>query len=120
MILLPTDDVALYLSAEVDEHGWATEPNIPEWTGRGSLQLINGLTGTDAASSGGHGPFDPSAVGLGRVYLPPDAPAADGMTLGCRDTLYALSSVRLIPDPTGLTADAIVADVSAMTDWPTS
>lgn len=119
-VLLPTDDLALYDETLGDEHGWV-EPadGAALWEGRGSLQLAPGTTGVDAAGTGGAGPFAPLSVQSGAVYLPPDAPARDGLVLTARGARFVLSSTRATPDPVGGGADCIVATATAISGWPT-
>lgn len=119
-VMLPTDDLAIYSSEAVDGHDWA-DPELEGrlvWSGRGSLQLNPGLVAVDAGAGGGRGPFDPSAAELGRVILPPDAGAADGMVLAARDRRYALSQVYDVRDPAGDWLNCQVATVSEVDRWP--
>jgi hypothetical protein len=109
MILLPTDDLVLYERGQADEHGWVQPGGEMAWAGRGAVQLAAGVTNSDAGSGGGHGPHDPASAELGTVYLPVDAPAADGMVLEARGRRYTLGQTRFIPDPTGGGADCQVA-----------
>lgn len=119
MILLPTDDCALYGQPPVaDEHGFIEAPTEAAWEGRGSLQLAGGITGTDASDAGGHGPWGPASDALGTVYLPPESEAVDGMVLVSRDTSYTLSATHLVRDPIGAGSDAIVANVTEFDGWP--
>lgn len=118
-LLLPTDSAELFAAGSADEHGWvASDDTASLWSGPVSLQLGPGYTGLRAADEGGRGPFDPSSHELGSVYLPEDAPAADGMTIAVRGTVFALSAVRLVPDPIGGVAGCLVASVSEVGTWP--
>jgi hypothetical protein len=120
-LLLGADEIALYPpAASADAHGWAEPGTAPSWTGTGNLQLVPGPSDPLAAGGGGHGPFDPNALPAGQVFLPPDAPLAEGCALFMRGTWYAASQVRLIADPRGpaggLTCWA--ASVIGTGDWP--
>jgi hypothetical protein len=117
-VLLPTDDVALFAAGVPDAHGWvgAGDDNAaaPMWSGRGALQLSAGITAPGASQGGGAGPFAPAMTPLGSVFLPPDAPVADGMVLTARGRRYVLSSTHLVVDPIGAGNDCMVASVSEL------
>lgn len=120
MLLLAADTVELYAKpGAADAHGWA-EPGSapPAWTGAGNLQLAPGTADARSSERGGHGPFDPAATGQGTLFLPPEANPAAGMTALVRGTVWALSQVRKIADPTGGTLDCWAAAASAVSTWP--
>lgn len=108
-VLLATDRLELYPPAGADDHGWALGGSEPVWSGRGALQLGAGSTAVGANLAGGHGPHDPLSSPVGAVYLPADAPAADGMVLSARGARYTLGSTRLVTDPAGAGAECITA-----------
>jgi hypothetical protein len=117
-VLLPTDDLVLYPAGVPDAHGWVTAGDTagadPTWSGRGALQLDAGVTAPGASQGGGAGPFDPARTPLGAVFLPPDAPALDGMVLSARGRRYVLSGTRLMVDPVGAGTDCVVATVTEL------
>lgn len=114
-VLLATDDVELYpASGAGDSHGWVEQPTEPpSWAGRGALQLGAGTSDPRAAEGGGAGPFAPTVVAAGVLYLPPDAAPADGMVAVIRGASWVLAQVRYVPDPIGGSLDCYVASVSS-------
>lgn len=113
-VLLASDELTLYRAEGKDAHGWALPGSTPAWTGKGSLQLTAGLTDQGATFFGGAGPYDPARAQQGTVYLPPDAPAVEGMVLVARDHPYVLGALRFVGDPVGAGADCLVASVSEL------
>jgi hypothetical protein len=118
-VLLPTDFVELYAPGELDGHGWRDKSADVVWSGYGNLQLLASSSDPRAASGGGRGAYDPNYADAGDLYLPAEAPAANGQTAVIRGRLFALANVRTIIDPTippggiGCTA----AHVSATDVW---
>lgn len=117
-VMLATDELELWPAGDDDAHGWTVDGARPTWTGRGSLQLNPGLVAVDAMVGGGSGPNSPAGAKLGRVILPPDAPAVDGMGLGARGRRYVLSQVYNVADPAGAGLEVVVATVSEVNRWP--
>jgi hypothetical protein len=103
LVLLPTDEVTLYVPDDADTHGWTLPPEpIPYWVGQASVQLSFGSTNVGAESAGGHGPFAPSTALAGSAYMPREAQPRDGMVLVTSDARQYICSVcRWVPDPTG-------------------
>jgi hypothetical protein len=105
MLLLARDPVTLYASASGDSHGWATgDPGPPLWTGTGNLQRAPGRSDPLAGDAGGGGPFAPASIATSVLFLPPDAPVADGLIADVAGQRFALSQTRIVADPRG-TAD---------------
>jgi hypothetical protein len=100
-LLLAADEVALYPPGGADPHGWALPGAAPSWRGRGSWQPGPGASDPGAADRGGHGPQGPATVALGQLFLPPEAPVADGVVALVGGRRYALSQTRLVRDPRG-------------------
>lgn len=117
-VMLATDELELWPAGDDDAHGWTAAGARPAWTGRGSLQLTPGLVDVGASVRGGSGPNNPAGAELGRVILPPDAPAVDGMGLEARGRRYVLSQVYNVADPAGAGLDVVVATVSEVSRWP--
>jgi hypothetical protein len=121
-LLLAADQVDLYPpSAGTDAHGWAVPGTAPPaWAGLGNLQLGPGPSDPRAAEGGGAGPFGPAAADHGTLYLPTDAPAADGCVAVVRGQAYVLSGTRLVPDPAAPDGGAScqAADVAGTARWP--
>jgi hypothetical protein len=119
-LLLAPDQVELYPPSGADAHGWALPGTAPSWSGTGNLQLSPGISDPHAADRGGAGPHGPAAVDDGTLYLPAEAPVTEGCGALIRGRMFALSNVRLIPDPTypagGLTCWA--ARASDTGGWP--
>jgi hypothetical protein len=111
-VLLAPDDVELYEPGGTDEHGWRLPGAVADWRGRGSLQLVSGLSDPRATDRGGHGPHDPRAAQTGTLFVPADARPRDGMTAVVRETVFVLSQVRLVPDPVGSGLDCYAATVT--------
>lgn len=112
-VLLAPDHVELYpASGAADAHGWAQPGGRADWCGRGSLQLVSGLSDPRASDGGGRGPYAPRRVESGSLFLPVDARPADGMTAIVRDRAFVLSQVRYIPDPVGSGLDCYAATVT--------
>jgi hypothetical protein len=121
MLLLGRDDVTLYGPSTVDDsYGWAEPPpdDVPVWAGVGNLQLTGGISDPRASTGGGSGPFDPARPQAGQLFLPLDAPAAEGCTVDVRGQRYALSQTHLVADPIGLGLDCTVATVVEVGSWP--
>jgi hypothetical protein len=113
MILLPTDFVELFAPGHTDGHGWRLPQDAePYWSGGGSLQLAAGRS-DPRARTGGFGPSDPIAAETGVLYLPPAASPAEGSGARIRGSLFTLSQVRLVSDPTGGGLGCWAATVSA-------
>lgn len=118
-LLLAADHVTLYPAGATDAHGWALPGATPAWQGEGSLQPGPGRADPAAAQGGGHGPYDPAHGALATLYLPPDAPVADGMTAEVGGQQFALSQARLVTDPLGTSAlDCWVATATGTDTWP--
>jgi hypothetical protein len=103
-LLLAPDYVALYTPpGTADEHGWALADAAaePDWAGQGSLQRAPGRSDDAAGQGGGHGPRDPAASALAVIFLPTDAPVADGTIAEVGGQWWALSQTRLVGDPRG-------------------
>jgi hypothetical protein len=98
-LLIARDEIALYPPAGRDGHGWALPGSVPVWRGRGSLQATPGQSDTQAADGGGHGPHGPARTPGAVLYLPPEAPAGDGMTALIGGKPWALSQCRMVTDP---------------------
>jgi len=119
---LAADEVTLHPPGDLDEHGWRNPDDfpVPAWTGTGNLQLAPGVSDPRAAAGGGHGPHGPARDETGTLYLPADAPAADGWTAQVRGRVFVLSQVRLITDPAspggGIACQA--ATVTTTDTWP--
>jgi hypothetical protein len=109
-LVLATDLVDLFPPGGLDEYG-SREPGggRPVWTGAGNFQLGPGRSDPRAAAGGGRGPDDPAATETGTLYLPPESGAVDGWSARVRGRLFALSSVRLVVDPTGGALDCLAA-----------
>lgn len=104
-LLLAADAVTLYAATGADGHGWATaDLSTPLWSGAGSLQTSAGRVSALAGDGGGAGPYSPAHSSSAQLYLPPDAPVADGVIAEVRGEHYALSQSRLVTDPTGSAA----------------
>ena len=119
-LLLARDAVTLFPPAGPDDgHGWATPAPSAVWAGTGNFQARPGRTMTQAADAGGHGPFDPLAGAAGVLYLPPDAPVADGMVAELRGERFALSQTYRVPDPLpGGALDCWAAIATGLDGWP--
>ena len=119
-LLLAPVTVTLYEEAAApDGHGWAV-PDLsgPVWAGAGSLQSQPGRTDAGADQGGGHGPYEPRSGALATLYLPPDAPVADGVIAEVGGQHYALSQARPVTDPTGTGAlDCWVATATGTDKW---
>jgi hypothetical protein len=101
-LLLAVDQVELFAPPPgSDEHGWALEPTAQVWTGPGNLQRAPGRADAYAGTGGGHGPYDPAHSSLAVLYLPPDAPVADGVLAVIGGQSFALSQARYVTDPRG-------------------
>ena len=102
-LLLAPDSVALYAPQGADGHGWAQldDSSPPVWEGAGNLQRSPGRADARAADAGGHGPADPAHSQLATLYLPMDAPVADGAVVVIGGQRFALSQARKVTDPTG-------------------
>jgi hypothetical protein len=101
-LLLAPDDVALYAGTASDAHGWAgVELGAPLWNGQGNLQRQPGRTDPLAAGGGGLGPADPNVITSAALFLPMDAPVADGVLAVIGGQRFALGQVRKVTDPTG-------------------
>ena len=99
-LLLGTDDVELYPPGGTDPHGWRlADLARPYWHGTGNLQLAPGSSDPGASSGGGHGPYQPARVITGSLFLPPGVDVQDGTLAVVRKQAFALSQVRLVPDP---------------------
>ena len=120
MLLLAPDTVSLFVKGTPDSHGWATaDLSAPVWTGTGSLQRYAGRTDAGADQGGGHGPYDPNTGGLATIYLPPDAPVADGAVAEVGSLHFYLSQSRPVTDPTGTGhLDCWVATATGTDGWP--
>jgi hypothetical protein len=119
-LLLGRDQVALYPPAGLeDAHGWRLPGAAADWEGIGNLQLQPGVSDPRAAGGGGRGPHDPARDRQGTLYLPADAPVADGWTAVVRGEAYALSQVRMVADPLGGDGlDCHAATATGISDWP--
>jgi hypothetical protein len=121
-LLLGADAVTLYREATAaDAHGWAlADLSAPVWTGAGSFQRSPGRTDARADQGGGHGPYDPRSGALALLYLPPDAPVADGLIAEVGGQTFALSQTRPVHDPRGTgDLDCWVAVATGTGGWPT-
>jgi hypothetical protein len=119
-VLLPTDDVSLYLPSGADTHGWAGTDSAPFWTGTGALQLGPGPSDPHSAEAGGHGPHDPNWERTGVLYLPDDAgleQLADGCAADIRGNVWVLAQTRFVPDPLGGYAGCWVATCTQTDMW---
>ena len=118
-LLLAPDDVALLDPTDTeDSTGWELPPTGILWQGRGNLQPYPGLVSARAADQGGGGPYDPTFTSLATLYLPPDAPVAEGITADVRGRQYVLSQVRFLRDPQGLgVLDCWAATASSVDQW---
>jgi hypothetical protein len=117
-LLLTPDHVVLYPAGELDPRGWREPGDEPAWEGAGNLQLQPGITDPRAADGGGRGPHDPARDHTGQLYLPPDAPVADGMAAVVRGDTYWLGQTRLMEDPTaGARAACWVSTVTGTRTW---
>jgi hypothetical protein len=108
-LLLAADEVALYPPGKSDAHGWVEPGDRPYWCGTGNLQLIAGASDPRATDGGGHGPSSPAAAEQGTLYLPPGSCASEGSSALIRGQWWALSQVRLVPDPVGSGLDCMAA-----------
>jgi len=118
-LLLAPDVVALYPGGGSDSHGWALPDNAaPVWEGPGNLQPVPGRSDAGAADGGGHGPYDPAHGAAAVIYLPPDAPVADGIAAVVRGQGWVLSQARLIEDPAGMDLTCWVATATGVDTWP--
>jgi len=120
-LLLAPSTVALYEETPApDAHGWALpDLSAPVWQGQGSLQRSPGRSDGQAAQGGGHGPYDPNAGALAQLYLPPDAPVADGVIAEVDGQHYWLSQARPVRDPRGGGGlDCWVATATGTGGWP--
>jgi len=100
-VLLANTEVELYPAGGEDGHGWALPGAVLAWRGAGSWQPAPGVSDAAAGDRGGHGPQRPATAALGQVYLPPDAPVADGVVAVIGGRAYALAQARLVTDPRG-------------------
>jgi hypothetical protein len=119
-LLLAEDSVTLYPAGYPDGHGWVMPEGEPIWHGLGNLQPTPGRHDPRAAEGGGHGPFAPEAGEVATLYLPPDAPVADGVWAEVRGVSWYLSQARLMADPFGLGGDLTCWQVNAASTsrWP--
>jgi len=118
-VLLDPAQVTLYDAGGADAHGWKLPPTSPIWTGRGSLQAQPGATDALASAGGGHGPYDPRAGASAVLYLPADAPVADGLVASVGSQSFYLSASRFVTDPRGTgDLDCWVANATSADDWP--
>lgn len=119
-LLLARDDVVLTAPDGLDEHGWrlpdGTEP-LP-WSGVGNLQLMPGISNPRAAEQGGRGPFGPARDNTGQLYLPADAPVADGVQAQVRGRRYVLAQARLVTDPVDANLTCWSATATSVDTWP--
>jgi hypothetical protein len=120
-LLLGADQVTLYpAGSAADSHGWALAGTPAAWQGSGSLQTSPGMSADTAAQGGGHGPYDPNATRLATLFLPPDAPVAEGCVADVRGERYHLTQVRLVTDPTGTGGlDCWAASATGTSTWGT-
>jgi len=120
VLLLSPAQVALYdQAADPDTHGWA-QPDLsaPVWQGQCSYQPGPGPSDPRASEGGGAGPYEPNAAALATLYLPPDAPVADGMVAVVGSQHLALARARLVTDPTGTgQLDCWVAEGHGTDGW---
>ena len=118
-LLLDPQPVTLYASTGADGHGWESAPDLPLWTGQGSLQAAPGVSDALAAGGGGAGPYAPRAGAAAVLYLPPDAPVTDGLVATVAGRSYYLGRSRLVTDPTGSgDLDCYVAEATSADEWP--
>jgi hypothetical protein len=101
MLMLGADQVTLYPPQGEDSHGWALPGTSSVWMGNGNIQRAAGQNDIGMQSAGGQGPFNPNWAELGIIYLPPDAPAVDGMIAESGGIQYVLRQVRPVNDPRG-------------------
>ena len=99
-LLLAVDEVELYPPGQTDPHGWRlVDLEHPYWSGTGNLQLAPGGSDPHAGDGGGHGPHEPAHVVTGTLFLPPGVQVTEGSLAVIRKQAFALSQVRLVPDP---------------------
>lgn len=102
-LLLRPDQVALYSPAGgSDEHGWELAGTRSVWDGHGNYQPGPGWSDPTARDAGGRGPHAPAGTDTGNLYLPPEAPVADGMVAVVNGTAFTLGQARLVRDPRGV------------------
>lgn len=118
MILLAPEPVALYAAEGADSHGWALPGSAELWAGHGTLQAAPGVSDGLAGAGGGHGPYDPRSGASATLYLPPDAPVADGLVATVAGRRFYLSQTRLVTDPRGTgDLDCYVATATESGQW---
>jgi hypothetical protein len=120
MLLLAPDTVDLHApSTTQDNCGWAEpDPGGVVWTGLGNLQLDAGTSDPRQHTAGGSGPYDPACGLSGQLFLPTDAPIAEGVTVECRGHQFIASQVRTVVDPAGSGLDCIMSTVTGVEQWP--
>jgi hypothetical protein len=117
-VLLATHEVTLYPAGERDARGWVLPGDEPVWWGLGALQQQPGVSDPRAMEGGGHGPHDPARDRVAQLYLPADAPVADGMTAMIDGQPWALSQTRIVRDPVGGPLDCWAATATGTWTWP--
>ena len=119
MLLLFPDTVDLHgpLST-VDTYGSAEPDPVVVWTGPGNLQLNGGVSDPRASDGGGAGPYDPAQAPAGQLFLPDDAPVAEGCVADIRGAQYVLSQTYLAVDPVAGDLGCWVATAREVSSWP--
>ena len=114
VLIKPDTITVLVPSRDLDEHGWAQDPELVEsGTVTGTIQEAP-PTSDPTASGSGSGPAEPLHYRVGVAYL--DGPVQPGEVLRSRDCDWRAERVRFVEDPTGSgTLDCWVVDVSEVT-----
>lgn len=99
VLIKPDTITVLVPSRDLDEHGWAQDPELTETgTVKGTVQESLPDANPEASGSG-QGPAQPRHVRQGTAYL--EDPVQPGDILRTRDTDWRADSVRFTEDPTG-------------------
>lgn len=114
VLIKPDTITVLVPSRDLDEHGWAQDPELVEsGTVTGTIQERVASSDPEASGSGA-GPADPRHVRLGTAFL--NDPVQPGEVLRSRGTDWRAEAVRFTEDPTGSGAlDCWVVEVSEIT-----
>jgi hypothetical protein len=99
VLLRPDTIEVLSPSRELDDHGWAMDPELTSTgTVQGTIQEKRPRDNFQAQGSG-QGPAEPNHQRTAKAFL--DDPVQPGDVLRVRDTDWRAQTVRFVEDPTG-------------------